>query len=98
VPGQTLTPDTLVLSGTLDAKNAKQLLKKTKDYFKGNQLNIDFAKVEYADSVALALILHWLRKARKHNIRLKLLNLPKGLIRIAKLSELDNIILNENGS
>jgi|GEM_PF-3217858 len=95
-----LAPDTntLVLDGVLDATTANKVLQASHNFFKGkSQVNIDFAEVQYANSVALAIILYWLRQAKKHDIKLKLHNLPQKLISMARLSELDEIILESSG-
>ncbi len=88
--------DTLELTGALDVTTASAILKKTRKFIADKPVTIiDFSKVEYADSTALALILHWQRQALQQHTKITFKNIPQQLVQIAKLSELDKIILTE---
>lgn len=88
--------NTLALSGVLDVKTATAILKKSQQFIKTKQeAAIDFSKVAYADSAALALILHWRRQVKQQNTKITLKNIPEQIRRIAKLSELDQIIFDD---
>jgi len=54
-------------------------------------IQIDLAKVKYADSSALALFCSWQRFAKKNNLSCQFLNVPSQLVNIAKLTSVNNI-------
>lgn len=58
----------------------------------GGSLVVDLQGVEHADSAGLALILEWTDLAASAGKDLRFANLPKSLIRIAALTNLDSLI------
>ena len=57
-----------------------------------SEISIDFSAVENSDSAAVALIVSWLSKAKRLNIKIHLLNLPQQILDIAKASDLLEIL------
>lgn len=55
-------------------------------------LIVDFAAVNSADSVAVALILDWVRCARAHGHDLQLRQLPAGVRSLAALYDVDGLL------
>lgn len=55
-------------------------------------LCVDFSGVEYADSSGLALMVDWLRQAKKRNIEIKFIHIPKKLIALAEMSNLEQVL------
>lgn len=53
---------------------------------------IDLADVERADSAGVALLLEWLREARRRGKRLQLDNMPAQMQSIARVSGLDDLL------
>lgn len=56
-------------------------------------LELDCAAVDAADSAGLAVLVDWLAWARRAGRKLQLRNLPAKLIDIARISELDELLL-----
>jgi phospholipid transport system transporter-binding protein len=53
------------------------------------RLVVDLGGVTQANSAALAMLIEWLRLARRDGRELKLRNVPEPLLKLARLSELD---------
>ena len=53
---------------------------------------VDLREVGEVDSSALALLLAWLREARKHDGTLSFMNLPQGLLAIASLYGVNELL------
>jgi anti-anti-sigma factor len=58
---------------------------------------IDFTKVTKVDSSAIALLIELKRNARQKNKSVKFIYLPPALLKIAHLSQVENL-LTENGN
>lgn len=88
----------LVLDGDIDMNSAAALASALTDRAAREDLCLDFAKVGNADSAALALILRLARAARDNDRRLTLRDLPAGLLSLARLYEIENLLapLQEN--
>ncbi len=69
------------------------------DFLKSeNKVCIDLKDIILADSAGLALVIEWMKYSRKYNTILTLKNVPRQLIRLAKLSGLDleSYVVNES--
>ncbi len=55
-------------------------------------LRVDLAGVPRADSAGLALLICWVRQARKRNIRIEFCNVPEQMLKIADVSGLRTIL------
>ncbi len=60
-----------------------------------NSLNLNFEHVDASDSAGLALIIEWLKSAHNKQISLHLQNLPEQIISLAKLSGVENMLINK---
>lgn len=52
----------------------------------GKDITLDLAPVDNIDSAGLALLIEWLRLARNRRVRLRFVNIPEQLQKLAKLS------------
>ncbi|MEY6432802.1 STAS domain-containing protein [Thioalkalicoccus limnaeus] len=59
---------------------------------------IDLAGVEHANSAGVALLLEWMADARRDGRRLRFVNLPDSLRRLAALSHLEALLGIEDDS
>jgi phospholipid transport system transporter-binding protein len=75
----------LVLSGSLTLANVAAVLDEGKAAIGEGVRTVDLAEVGELDSSALALLLAWLREAKRRNLELAFTNLPQGLTTIARL-------------
>jgi phospholipid transport system transporter-binding protein len=86
------------VGGLLDATTVTRLLEEGQARFHGvSDITVDFAGVTESDSSGLALLLEWLRLARKSNQRIRFEHVPQQIIALARISEVDDLLL-ENGS
>ena len=77
--------DRLVVSGALTLANVAATLGEGKAALAGGARSIDLGEVGELDSSALALLLAWLREAKRLDRDLVFTNLPQGLTTIARL-------------
>jgi phospholipid transport system transporter-binding protein len=86
------------VGGVLDATTATRLLEEARIRFSGApQVVIDFSGVTQSDSAGLALLLEWLRRARKENQQIRFEQVPQQIVALARISEVDDLLL-ENGA
>lgn len=55
-------------------------------------VNVDFSGVESVNSAGLALLLEWQREFARSGRTLELLNVPRALVNIAHVSELETVL------
>lgn len=55
-------------------------------------LALDLSRVSRADSAGLALLIHWLREARRSGREIIFHHLPKQMLAIAQVSDLQDIL------
>lgn len=75
----------MVVEGALTLANVAALLDEGKAAIGAGARSVDLAGVGELDSSALALLLAWLRDARRQGRELAFTNLPQGLTTIARL-------------
>jgi phospholipid transport system transporter-binding protein len=75
----------LVVSGSLTLANVAAVLAEGNAAIGEGARTVDLAEVGELDSSALALLLAWLREAKRRNAGLVFANLPQGLTAIARL-------------
>lgn len=56
------------------------------------EIIVDLHGVERADSAGLALLVEWMRAARRRQIDIRFLNMPAQMLAIARVSSLDQIL------
>lgn len=86
------------VSGVLDARTAPLLLDRSAEQFSsapGISIHVDLDQVADSDSAGLALLIEWLRIARQRQQHLQLANLPEQLAALARISEVDGLVLEE---
>ncbi len=85
-----------MLAGALNLASMARLLKETDDYTNQTALpaalSINFSEVTEVDSSAVALMLHWRRKALQLNKPLRYVHLPHNLEALAELYGVDQLI------
>ena len=82
------------VTGPVVMNNAGELLETSRKLFNNNSsMIVDLAGVTVVDSAALALLIEWLRIARRDNCRIRVNGIPEKLMAIAKLTGVDDIVL-----
>jgi phospholipid transport system transporter-binding protein len=85
--------DRLHVEGVVDFSTVTRLYSDSQVRFvAGRRLVIDLDGVSGANSAALALLLEWMELAHTRGTKLKLQNLPAGVLSIAALSGLDVLL------
>ena len=77
--------DRMLVSGTLTLASVAAALGEGNAAIAGGARSVDLGEVGELDSSALALLLAWLREAKRNNRNLEFTNLPQGLTTIARL-------------
>lgn len=81
------------LQGRLDFDTVPILWKSLQQQIrKTPHLTLDLSQVEYADSAALVLLLQAQEEVNLHSGKLTLQNIPRDLLDLAKLSNIDHIL------
>src|SRR3990167_9976128 len=89
----TLQEEKFVVSGDLNFSNIPVIYEKgLREFNHHQQLLLDFSEVRSSNSAGLALIIEWLRYARKNNIKISFDNLPHQWLTIAKTSGIVEIL------
>jgi phospholipid transport system transporter-binding protein len=84
--------------GALHAETVTALLERSEELFKDvPQLEIDLAGVPEGDSAGLALLIEWLRAAKQHQQAIRFKNVPKPIIALAKISEVEDLVCSTGG-
>ncbi len=82
--------------GELSFVSVPGLLERSKEVFESIEedrlLRVDLAGVPRADSAGLALLVCWVRQARRRNIRIEFCNVPEQMLKIADVSGLRSIL------
>lgn len=58
----------------------------------GDTVTVDLADVTAANSAGLGLLLEWLGQARRNGRQIRLLNVPAGIMAVAKTCDLDGLL------
>jgi len=77
--------DKLTVSGALTLATVGRALREGSDAIALGARTVDLGEVGELDSSALALLLAWLREAKRRNLDLSFTRLPEGLTTIARL-------------
>ena len=81
------------VTGVLDAATVTDLLKQSPARFSGlHSIEIDLAGVAESDSAGLALLIEWLRVARRNGQQLKFLDIPSQIAALANISEVGELL------
>lgn len=82
--------NTLIIKGDLVALTVMDVLSEMKLYTKLNQWVVNLSGVEKVDSSAIALLLELIKMAQGLSIKISFSHIPKELMAIARLSQLDS--------
>ncbi|MGR9114990.1 MAG: STAS domain-containing protein [Gammaproteobacteria bacterium] len=82
--------DVFAVAGELTFSGIDKKTIKSFDFLESaNPITLDLSEVANTDSAGLALVIEWLKYAGSHQIELKFQNIPEQLLKLAKLSGLD---------
>lgn len=83
----------LVLAGELSFATVPHLWEEARDLLRdAGDLRIDLQDVQRSDSAGLALLVEWMRAARRLGKAIEFLNIPPQMLAIARVSSLDQIL------
>lgn len=83
----------LILSGDLNFLNVMPLYQKSLPYLhQCPELPFDFAEVKSSDSAGLALIIEWIKYAKRSNKQIHFSHLSQDLLSIATAAGIDQLI------
>jgi phospholipid transport system transporter-binding protein len=75
------------------ARDARELGTRVLESSSASRLVIDCAGVTRADSAGLAVLIDWLGWGRRRSREVSLENIPQALVAIARISELDELLV-----
>lgn len=82
-----------LVSGVLDATTVSAVLKRSGALFAATPtVQVDLAGVKQSDSSGLALLLEWLRLARRKQQHIVFQNMPRQIDALARISEVDELL------
>jgi len=82
-----------ILAGTLSFKTVPVIWKQGLDLFnQAPSLMLDLSEVKRSDSAGVALLIDWMRFARRHNKPISYINMPSQMLAIVRASSLDAIL------
>lgn len=81
------------LSGHMGFENAAHALTESQKLFADHKkIQLDLSGVDSADSAGLALLVEWTGWAKREKRKLSLNHVPKQVVALAKISEVDEIL------
>jgi phospholipid transport system transporter-binding protein len=81
------------VDGVLDARTTPALLEQSKERFAHEPtINVDFGRVTESDSAGLALLIEWMRIARRQGVKLHFENIPEQIAALARISEVEDLL------
>ena len=81
------------LSGQLSFATTPELLRRSHKEFVGNSvLVIDLKGISASDSSGLALLIEWMRWAKKNQLNISFRNIPEQIQAIAEACDVDKIL------
>jgi phospholipid transport system transporter-binding protein len=86
-------PGRYALNGCLSFKTVNRLLRDSSGLFKSpDPVMVDLSGVERTDSAGLALLVEWMKMARRINKELKFYNMPEQMLEIARTCGLVDVL------
>lgn len=86
------------LKGRLDFQTVPDLAKQARLLFgDGKTIAVDLSGVTHSNSAGLALLLEWVRTSRVEQRRFSFQNIPEKLLSIARVTEVDDFIVQGTG-
>ncbi|MEA3412724.1 MAG: STAS domain-containing protein [Pseudomonadota bacterium] len=92
--GLTCRGDSLALSGCLDAASVPALWRFSEQKLSqcvGREVSMDLTAVDRVDSAGLALLVAWVRLAKKRQVTIRFLNAPRQLLALASANRLEHL-------
>ncbi|HEU4603151.1 MAG TPA: STAS domain-containing protein [Steroidobacteraceae bacterium] len=81
------------VSGVLDASTTPALLEQSRERFAHEKsVEVDFVQVTESDSAGMALLIEWMRLARRQGQKLRFSNIPAQIAALARISEVDDLL------
>jgi phospholipid transport system transporter-binding protein len=81
------------LSGDLDMRSVPRVLEQAEGLFKnGAEAVVDLAEVDRIDSAGLALLVEWLRQAKRQGVAIHFRNIPARMLAIATVCGLEQLL------
>lgn len=88
-----LESDRFVIKGALSFETAPDVLRQGIDLFRdASRVILDLDGVSRADSAGLALLVEWMRFARRSDKQISFMNVPEQLLHIAEASSIEEIL------
>lgn len=84
-----------VVSGILNAETAHNLWQQSQDILKHDKdplLIFNLEEVTQSDSSGVALLIAWMRLVQSKNKKIQFINLPKQMLAIIKVADLEKIL------
>lgn len=82
-----------ILSGDLDFSNMMQVFKESTLHFTfSEELSFDMSRLNSSNSSVLALMIEWIKLAKRYNKPIRFENISKELMAIAKAAGVDKLI------
>ncbi|HCS64277.1 MAG TPA: anti-anti-sigma factor [Cellvibrio sp.] len=85
----------MTLSGVLDHQSVLDITQQGQLWLSNSTAQdclLDLGSVTYSNSAGIALLLSWLRTARKYKKNLQIISLPKNILTLAQVSGLDELL------
>lgn len=87
------------VSGAMTFDSVSELWRESEEMFSGETVvQVDLRDVTHTDSAGLALLVEWLREARRRGGRVEFLNLPTQMLALADAANLQSVLARERGS
>lgn len=91
------TADKAIISGILTRETITRVFeKKSKEIVNHKEITLDLANVIQVDTAGLAWLLMLIELASNKACKISLINLPEDLVKLAKLSAVDNFLSIKN--
>lgn len=85
-----------LISGALTFDTVPQMYAYSNKLFErhdADALTLDLQGVQRTDSAGLALLMDWVRSARRHNKAIRFQNIPTQMLAIARLSGVEDLLV-----
>jgi phospholipid transport system transporter-binding protein len=90
---EALAAGRLKLVGDLSFRSVPGLLETARDMIgEVAEITVDLADVRRSDSAGVALLVEWMRDARRQGKSITYLNIPSQMLAIARVSSLDTVL------
>ncbi len=82
------------IAGDLTFETVANLRERGAEVLRGiGDITLDLNAVTRADSAGLALMVEWLKQAKRHDASLRVVNMPDQMLAIARMVKLDSFLI-----